>query len=216
MSHSVHDAGPATSGKVIRWARLYNFFFGGRTARHKRVLDLAAIVPGERVLDVGCGPGTLALAAKERAGPDGEVYGIDAGAEMIEVARKKAAKAGSDVRFQTGLIEEIPFPDGYFDVVFSTFMLHHLPDDLKRRGFREIARVLKPGGRLLAADFAPDAPVGIFSLLTRVISHGLPKSYVADLVAMMKDAGLSAEVVRAEREPYAYIRAASPAPAAAR
>ena len=212
MSHSVHDAAPATAGKVIRWARLYNLFFGQRTARHRRVLDLAAIAPGERVLDVGCGPGTLALAARERTGPDGEVYGIDAGTEMIQVARQKAAKAGTGVRFQTGLIEEIPFPDAQFDAVFSTFMLHHLPDDLKRRGFREIARVLKPGGRLLAVDFAPDGSFGIFSLLVRVITHGLPKSYIADLVGMMKDAGFSAEVVGAEREPYTFIRAVSRLP----
>ena len=216
MSHSVHDAIPNTEGKVIRWARLYNLLFGQRAARHKRALDLAAIAPGERVLDVGCGPGTLALAAKERAGPDGEVCGIDAGAEMIQVARKKAEKAGSDVRFQIGLIEEIPFPDAHFDVVFSTFMLHHLPDDLKRRGFHEIARVLKPGGRLLAVDFSPDASFGIFSLLTRFITHGLPKSYIADLVAMMRNAGFSAEVVRAGKEPYAFIRAVSTVPVTAR
>jgi ubiquinone/menaquinone biosynthesis C-methylase UbiE len=101
MSHSVHGTAPSTAGKVIRWARLYNLFFGRRTARHRRMLDLAAIAPGERVLDVGCGPGTLALAAKERTGPAGEVCGIDAGVEMIQPARE-GAEGGVDVRFRSG------------------------------------------------------------------------------------------------------------------
>jgi ubiquinone/menaquinone biosynthesis C-methylase UbiE len=210
MSHSVHDAAPNTEGKVIRWARLYDLgdrFFGFGRGRHKLTLDLAAIAPGERVLDVGCGPGTLALAAKERTGSQGEVCGIDAGAEMIQLAREKARKAGVDVRFEVGLIEKIPFPDAYFDVVLSTLMLHHLPDDLKRRGFREIARVIKPGGRLLAVDLSPTGPFSIMRLHMRAVGHGLPKSYIDDLAAILRESGFSTELLPAGRKPYAFIRA---------
>jgi demethylmenaquinone methyltransferase/2-methoxy-6-polyprenyl-1,4-benzoquinol methylase/phosphoethanolamine N-methyltransferase len=213
--HGTPHEAPHTPGSVIHWARLYDFgtrFFGFGEGRHKLTLDLAAIAPGDRVLDVGCGPGTLAIAAKERAGLQGEVCGIDPGAEMIQLAQEKARKAGVDARFQVGLIEAIPFPDQHFDVVLSTLMLHHLPDDLKRRGLREIARVLRPGGRLLAADLSPTGPFSIMRLLMRVMGHGLPKSYIDDLAAMIRDEGFSAKVLDAGRKPYAFILAAKEGP----
>jgi ubiquinone/menaquinone biosynthesis C-methylase UbiE len=74
---------------------------------------------------------------------------------MIRVAERKAAERQIDVRYQVGLIEEIPFPDCQFDVVVSSLMLHHLPRDLKRRGVAEISRVLRPDGRFVAVDVDP-------------------------------------------------------------
>jgi len=118
-------------------------------------VDLAGVSLGDAVLDVGCGTGNLTLAAKDRAGADGEVCGIDAAAEMVEYAERKATSRQVDVRFQVGLIEDIPFPDATFDVVLSSLMLHHLPKDLKRKGIAEIARVLEPGGRFVAVDIDP-------------------------------------------------------------
>ena len=153
MHHTTADA-PKTAGRVIHWARWYDLFgrlisFGRDKAIREKLIELAAPAPGEKVLDVGCGTGTLALALKSRVGT-GEVHGIDASPEMIEVAREKVAKAGSDIDFQVALIEAIPFPDASFDLVTSSLMLHHLPDDLKRTGLDEIRRVLKPGGRFVA------------------------------------------------------------------
>ena len=118
-------------------------------------LDLAAVARGHCVLDVGCGTGTLTMALKAQAGTAGEVHGIDAAPEMIQEADRKAAEKELDIRYHVGLIEDMPFPDGKFDVVLSSLMLHHLPTDLKRRGIAEISRVLKPGGRLVAVDIDP-------------------------------------------------------------
>jgi len=167
-------------------------------------LDHAELRLGERVLDVGCGPGTVTLLAKERAG-SGEVFGIDASPEMIERATDKAAKAGADVTFQTAVIEELPFPDGSFDLAISSFMLHHLPEDVRQAGISEVARVLKPGGRLLAVDLT-----GKGSLAWRVMSlfgHKLPDSYAEHLSDMMRVAGLAPQIQTSEWRSYLFISA---------
>lgn len=119
----------------------------------QRTISLAQLQPGEQVLDVGCGTGTLVMEAARRVGRPGGVAGVDPGAEQIARARAKAARRNLPIEFLVGVIEQLPFPDQSFDVVFSTLMMHHLPTSLKRQGLAEIARVLKPGGRLVIADF---------------------------------------------------------------
>jgi len=100
-----------TEGHTIHWARLYDLgtgLLGGRVrSLHSDVLQLAAISPGERALDVGCGPGRLTLAAALAAGPGGETVGIDPSQEMIELAKRKAASAGSPAAFRVAAIEAI-------------------------------------------------------------------------------------------------------------
>jgi len=153
-------AAPPTRGIRIRWARWYDamnrIHFLGRERRFRDwTADVAGITDGQAVLDVGCGTGNLAMAAKLRAGAGGEVHGIDAAPEMVLQAERKAAERGLDIHYRVGLIEEIPLPDGVFDVVLSSLMLHHLPKEVKRRGIAEIARVLKRGGRFVAVDIDP-------------------------------------------------------------
>ncbi len=150
--------GPETAGSTIHWAGRYDLFTSllgmGVNARNSRmVVELAGIKPGDKVLDVACGSGNLTQTAQKYTGPDGKATGIDASPEMIEVAKKKAERLGSGASFQLGLAEKLDFPDGTFDVVISRLAIHHLPDDLKQRAFAEILRVLKPGGRVLIADF---------------------------------------------------------------
>ena len=138
---------------LMEWP-LDGLAFGGalRTLR-ERTIALARLQPGERALDVGCGTGTLALMAQRRVGASGYVAGIDPSPQQIAYARAKAARGHAPTDFQLGVIERLPFPDQSFDVVFSTLMMHHLPAPLKRQGLAEIARVLRPGGRLVIADF---------------------------------------------------------------
>ncbi|MFS8111224.1 methyltransferase domain-containing protein [Rhizobium jaguaris] len=132
-------------------ARVLTF---GREGRFRGLmLRLAALGPGETVLDVACGTGTLAIAAKRRVGAKGSVTGIDASAEMIERAQRKADRAGLEVTFVNGTAQQLPFGDGQFDIVMGTLMLHHLPKPVRAAFACEARRVLKPGGRLLLIDF---------------------------------------------------------------
>jgi len=119
----------------------------------QRVFELADLRGGQAVLDVGCGTGTLAIEAAAPVGAAGRVAGIDPAPRQIARARSKARRGGLPVDFRSVVVEALPFPDGSFDVVTSTLMMHHLPEDLKRQGLSEILRVLRPGGRLVVADF---------------------------------------------------------------
>lgn len=148
---------PKTEGTTLHSAFFYDLFAwvttrGKEGALRGTMIDLAGIAPGESVLDVGCGTGTLAIAAKQRVGASGASAGIDASPEMIARAQGKARRAGVEVDFRNAVVEALPFADGTFDAVLATLMLHHLPDDLRRRAIREMRRVLKPGGRLFVVD----------------------------------------------------------------
>lgn len=159
MSGSQHATDLQTNSRVIHWALRYDLMmklvtFGRERRLRNRFLDIAKLSSGQVVLDAGCGPGTTAIAARARVGDAGAVYGIDASPEMIERARAKAARAGSAVTFQPALLEKLPFPDAEFDLVITSFVLHHFPADLLARCIAEIRRVLKPNGRLVAFDFA--------------------------------------------------------------
>jgi ubiquinone/menaquinone biosynthesis C-methylase UbiE len=157
------SSGRGTIGAVVSWAAGYDFLIWlvtlGRERRFRdRLLRPAHLKPGESVLDVGCGTGSLAIAAKRHVGAGGSVYAIDASVPMIVRARHKAKKAGAQVTFESGIAQSLPFPDNRFDVVLNTVMLHHLPRKAREECVREMRRVLKPGGRLLAVEFGGDAP----------------------------------------------------------
>lgn len=125
---------------------------GGR--EKARLLSEAQIPPDARVLDIGCGTGTLMVMAK-RANPDAEIVGVDPDPKALAIARKKAARRGLAIQFHQGYSQKIPFPDGSFDRVFSSMMLHHLKADVKRATFAEVRRLLRPTGRFHAMDFGP-------------------------------------------------------------
>ncbi len=107
----------------------------------------------KKVLDVGSVTGTLAVMIKE-ANPSAEVVGLDGDPQILEIARGKARELGEGIRFDQGLSFDLPYPDGTFDFVLTTLMLHHLSQDDKQATAYEMYRVLRPGGKLFGADFA--------------------------------------------------------------
>src|SRR5207253_881807 len=172
------------------------FVFRGQMRElRQRTATLARMQPGDAVLDVGCGTGTLAIEVARRVGRAGRVAGVDPATEQIARARRSAARRNVPIEFQIGVIEQLPFPDQTFDVVLSSLMMHHLPAGLKRRGLAEIARVLKPGGRLVIADFKRKQ-----ERQGRAARFHAGGSSIQDLAAMVSDAGFS-EVETEEMQP---------------
>jgi len=151
------------ASKVFHWPLAYDLLlrllWGPKERTYRQnVLQLAAIRTGESILDLGCGTGTLAVAAKNLVGPTGRIAGIDASPDMISRARRKAAKASVEIDFAIASADSLPFADAEFDAVLTTTVLHCLPRQALGQCFSEMRRVLKPSGRLLAIDFSAREP----------------------------------------------------------
>jgi ubiquinone/menaquinone biosynthesis C-methylase UbiE len=184
---------PSTTGLVLHKATGYDLLLwlvtrGREQAFREKMLQFAHLQPGEAVLDVGCGTGTLAILAKRQVGSAGDVCGIDASPEMIARAQKKAGKARVDVSFNEAFAQALPFPDARFDVVVTTVMLHHLPEKARAELAREIRRVLKPGGRVLAIDFSGKGKERKTFLDHIHRRHGHVD--FKEIIALFRDAGL--------------------------
>jgi ubiquinone/menaquinone biosynthesis C-methylase UbiE len=125
-----------------------------------KLIENANIQPGMKILDLGCGTGTLTLMIK-RVHPDATITGLDGDAEVLDIARRKSV--GVNVQWDEGLASLLPYPDSAFDRVVTSLVIHHLTTDGKRRAFKEIYRVLKPQGQLHVLDFgAPLSPLASF------------------------------------------------------
>jgi ubiquinone/menaquinone biosynthesis C-methylase UbiE len=148
------------------------------------------VKPGDCILEVGCGTGTLTLAAKRQAGPSGKVFGIDIIPGMIELSQRKAAQANEDVTFQLGSIDDIPFPENQFDVVMCSFMIFHMSEMVRRKGIAEIYRVLKPQGRLLVLDLALPAQA-LPRTIARMLLGGMQQHDLRELLPLMEASGFS-------------------------
>lgn len=150
-----------------------------RTTRERtfkeRLLDEAALAPGQRVLDVGCGTGTLTVWAKQRE-PGIDIAGIDGDPAVLRRAERKAAGAGLQIDFREALADDLPFEDASFDRVLTSLVFHHLPRDVKERSAAEIARVLRPGGELHVADWGPGDPLMRLAFFTTQLLDGFERT----------------------------------------
>jgi demethylmenaquinone methyltransferase/2-methoxy-6-polyprenyl-1,4-benzoquinol methylase len=149
---------PQVRAMFDRIARVYDVMNSVMTAgmHHRwreRAVDLAAVGPGDRALDVATGTGDLAIALKRRVGPTGEVIGSDFSDQMLELARRKSG----DVKFEWGNALELPYEDDSFDAVTVGFGARNFSD--LPTGLREMARVTRPGGRVVVLEITtPQRP----------------------------------------------------------
>jgi len=130
--------------------RALGAFVGGERRFRAKIVSAAGIRPGDAVLDVGCGTGTLAVLMASAAGAGGRVAGVDLSSRMITRAKKKARS--SCLVFDVGNAEALSYPDESFDLVTMTYVLHEMPRIARANALRESLRVLKPGGRLIVVD----------------------------------------------------------------
>jgi ubiquinone/menaquinone biosynthesis C-methylase UbiE len=163
---------------------------GGDAARGA-LLDQAAIRPSHRVLDIGCGTGSLVVLIK-RQYPDVGVIGLDPDPRALARARRKGQRAALSIQLDQGFSDELPYPESSFDRVFSSFMFHHLEATEKEKTLREVRRVLKPGARFHMLDFAtPESnSAGRLSRLLHS-SHRLKDNSDERILNLMGQAGLS-------------------------
>lgn len=163
---------------------------GGDKAR-RVLIDQAALQAGHRVLDIGCGTGSLAVAIKQQH-PDVAIVGIDPDAKALGRARRKATRAGVTIQFDQGFGDELPYPEASFDRVISSFMFHHLPAEERVKTLRAIRRVLKPAGRFHMVDFErPES--GAHGFLARLFhsSERMKDNSESRVLSLMHEAGFA-------------------------
>lgn len=182
-----------TRGLTIARPRLYELgaaLWVGRRRAFRTLVAASGVQRGDRVLDVGCGTGYFARQVALAVGPAGRVLGVDASPPMIAYA-VRAARRLPWCRFEVGLAESLPLESASVDVAVSSLVIHHLPPDLRPTALAEMQRVLRPGGRLLIADFQP--PTGrVGGALTRVLtSHAMQHHDVDDLQLLITATGFA-------------------------
>lgn len=165
---------------------------------------IAAIRPGEIVVDLGSGAGFDCFLAARQTGPAGRVIGVDMTHEMLAKARDNAARMGAaNVEFRLGELEHLPIADNSADVVISNCVINLVPD--KPQVFREAFRVLKPGGRLAVSDIVSTAPLPADlaadpALICGCVAGAVTAAQAEQWLAAVGFAGISVEVKPYSRE----------------
>jgi ubiquinone/menaquinone biosynthesis C-methylase UbiE len=156
-----------TRGRTLDYAAsVYDWLSPLMTFGHEKrmgqiALELLNLKGHEKIIDIGCGTGSLTIEAGRRLSPekDGHIIGIDAAAKMITLARKKAVEM-PQVRFDISAAEKLDYEDQAFDLALSTFFFHHIDAELKKIALNEMWRVLKKGGKAVIVDV--DTPTTLF------------------------------------------------------
>ena len=223
MTHGAPSEGPGARSYIpaAGWDWLLPLYdplqwlLGGDGLK-RPLIEQAALAPGMRALDIGCGTGSLTLLLK-RLHPDVEVVGLDPDPKALARTKRKAQRAGLALQLDQGFSDRLAYPDGHFDRAFSSLMFHHLELSEKQATLRELRRVLRPAGTLHLLDFGP--PHG---RLSRAGTHLLHRAgHVHDNLAG-RIPGLLAEAgfLHAEEVDYrgtfvgslSYYRAVNPRP----
>jgi len=168
---------------------------------------IAALAPGQTVLDLGSGGGIDCFLAARRVGPTGRVIGVDMTPEMVSRARASAARGGySNVEFRLGEIEHLPVADASVDVIISNCVINLSPD--KPQVFREMYRVLRPGGRVAVSDVVAIAPLPEHLRRDLALMAGCVAgaASVAELEHMLRQSGFENIRVQTREESGAVIR----------
>jgi ubiquinone/menaquinone biosynthesis C-methylase UbiE len=188
---------------------LISVFFGGRRkAVYRELATLSDAHPGDRVLDLGCGSGYLSRIMVRATGPDGSVLGVDPSQEAIESARRLTRV--SNCTFSVGTAAGLADPDNAYDVVVSSLMIHHLPEPMRAQAMREMFRVLRPGGRVLIAEFRPPTSRIGGLLIHPFTSSAMQHNPLELLEPMLGDAGFES-LLSGDLHPWIrYVRGVKP------
>jgi ubiquinone/menaquinone biosynthesis C-methylase UbiE len=162
----------------------------------------ADLRPGQRVLDIGCGTGSLAVLVKQLF-PEVEVVGVDPDVKALARAARKAGRAVVTVQLDRGFSDALDYPDESFDRVFSSFMFHHLDLDEKARTLREVQRVLKGDGRLHLLDFGGPDAAGVRGLHSH---RRLVDNDERRVLNLMMDAGFANATKTGQRTVLRFLR----------
>jgi len=163
----------------------------GMDSVHRQLVNQARIQPAQRILEIGCGTGNLAILIK-RLHPDAEMVGIDPDPKALARAQRKAGREALSVHLDRGFAEELPYLDASFDRVLSALMFHHLGTEEKEKTLDEARRVLKPGGSLHLLDFG-GAKVRSDGLIARLHhrSERLRDNFGDRIPTLMREAGFA-------------------------
>ena len=144
---------------------------------YRHILNAANITAEDRVLDLGCGIGNILIALAERIGFSHPPAGVDVSPDLIRIGEREIARAAMHdcIRLQVAPATHLPFEDGSFDVVLTSHVLKHLDDEALLTSFREVVRVLRPGGRFLLWEFEKSARSALLFWSARV--SGLPPAF---------------------------------------
>jgi ubiquinone/menaquinone biosynthesis C-methylase UbiE len=184
-------------------------FLGGRRRRaFTRLAAESSARPGDEILDVGCGSGNLTRVMAAAVAPDGTAHGVDPSDEAISYARRRTRLA--NCTFSNGIAEALDAPDGSYDVVVSSLMVHHLPEDLRPQAIGEMFRVLRPGGSLLIAEFRPPASRIGRLLIGSLHSPAMAENRVDLLAPMVRAAGFERLHSGDMRQSTHYVKAVKP------
>ncbi|MER5635575.1 methyltransferase domain-containing protein [Kitasatospora sp. NPDC002227] len=215
LARFLHGSSDArTGGQTLTHGRAYEafgtVFFGGRRGPvFRRLAALSGARPGDRALDVGCGTGYLTRCVAHAVGPTGTVLGVDPSPDVLAHARRRAARH-PHCTFTDGIAEELPGPDDAYDVVVSSLMVHHLPEGVRARAAAEMFRVLRPGGRLLLADFRPPAGPLARHLVGAVAGPVMQHNPVHQLHPLVREAGFTS-LTSGDLHPWIhYVHATKP------